>query len=749
MTQRIRNYIPIILSLLVLATGVWLKVEEPYAIKRLQYIVFDQYQAHYPRAYEPLGVRVIDIDDESLRRLGQWPWPRDLMARLVTRLQELGAAVQAFDIVFAEPDRTSPDTMAQDWPIDATAREQIKALPNHDLAFAEALAQIYAVTGYVLSNVETGNLPPKKASVVAVGASNAEGEAVADPYAYVAGHYNGAVTNLPILDEVAEGSGYFTNMADEDGLIRRVPLLLGINGEVVPSLAMETLRVLQGAKSYVAKMVGSSDESGSSGEFTFIRNGQLEIPVDRQGNMLMHYTPFTQDRYIPAWEVLEPDFDPSRVEGHILFYGTSAPGLKDLRATPLKADLPGVEVHVQVVEQILAQHFLSRPSVLFALEIVGMVLGGLLAMFYMARLSAVWGACLMASLLCGAVWLSFYLYRTEGLLIDPVTPGLVIAVLYLTESMRRYIISEAQRKQVRGAFSQYMSPALVAKLARDPQSLKLGGEMKHMTVLFCDVRGFTTLSEQYNAEELTKFINSFLTPMTDVILRRKGTIDKYMGDCIMAFWNAPLDDPEHPKNACISALEMIDAVAAINEQRRVKAREEKVSFLPLNIGIGINSGEMCVGNMGSEQRFDYSVLGDEVNLGSRLEGQSKSYGVTVVISAATEAFVPEMATLELDLIMVKGKTKAVRIFALLGDESLAEDERFRKVKTLWHKVLKTYRSQNWDEAENYIALCHTAAHEIDHVNIDGLLALYQERLEAYRLKPPMEHWDGVFQATTK
>jgi adenylate cyclase len=512
---------------------------------------------------------------------------------------------------------------------------------------------------------------------------------------------------------------------------------------------MEMLRVLQGAKTYVITRDAANALTGQVGEITSVRNGDFVIPTDPNGQILMHYTPHEPDRYISAHEILQEDFDPARVEGHALIFGTSAPGLQDLRATPLDPVLPGVEVHVQLLEQVLTGSFLSRPYFAKGVEMLLMVCGGLLAMFYMARLSPVGGAVLMAGLLGGSVRGSAWLYQTEGYLLDPVTPGLVILLLYLTESMRRYMLSEQQRRQVRGAFAQYMSPALVAKLAKEPDSLKLGGEMKHMTVLFCDVRGFTTLSEQYNAEELTRFINSFLTPMTDVILKKKGTIDKYMGDCIMAFWNAPLEDAEHPKNACLSALGMIEAVSAINQQRREKAREEKKSFLPLNIGIGVNTGEMCVGNMGSEQRFDYSVLGDEVNLGSRLEGQSKTYGVTVVISAATQAFVPELATLEIDRIMVKGKTKAVTIYALLGDELLAEDERFGKVAELWEKVLKTYRSCNWDEAENYIALCHTAAHDLDDIHIDGLLALYQERLESYRLKPPPEGWDGVFRATSK
>lgn len=736
--------LPILVSFAVLGLAVFVKSHQYGFIEQLQNKVFDQYQIRYPRIYEPAGVKIIDIDDESLQRLGHWPWNRQLMAQLVTRLNELGASVIGFDIVFAEPDGTSPHQLAKLWDAKGALKTQLASLPDHDRLFAEALAGSYAVTGYVLTHESTPHLPTRKYGFSFAGMEGSQ------PSDFLLG-FDAATTNLKELEDAAEGNGFFNNTPDADGIVRRVPLALALGKDVYFSLAMEALRVAQGASSYIIKMAGASGEEsyGEASGITEIRNGKFKIPTDAGGNFLVHYTTFQPERYIPAWKVLEPDFDPKQVEGHILFFGTSAPGLKDLRATPLNPSLAGVEVHVQALEQILTGKFLYRPDWILYAETVSMLVVGLLLMAVMAQLTAVWGAVFMVAAQGGALWFSVHMFRADGYLIDPISPGLVILMLYLTESLRRYILSESERKQVRSAFSQYMSPVLVAQLAKHPEKLKLGGEMKTLTVLFCDIRGFTTISERFNAQQLTTFINRFLTPMSNVILEHHGTIDKYMGDCIMAFWNAPLDDPHHARHGCISALNMFKALDALNATMAEEARQAGTTPLPVGIGIGLNSGEICVGNMGSEQRFDYSVLGDDVNLASRLEGQSKTYGVGVVIGQNTAAFVPDLATIELDRIQVKGKTEAVTIHALLGDESLADDLHFQKLKELWSKALVSYRAQHWDETTNFINLCrhHLEKHAI--AKLDGLFELYEERLATYRITPPPEGWTGVYEAKSK
>jgi adenylate cyclase len=312
--------------------------------------------------------------------------------------------------------------------------------------------------------------------------------------------------------------------------------------------------------------------------------------------------------------------------------------------------------------------------------------------------------------------------------------------------MQNFLQSEAQRRRVRGAFSRYLSPTLVDELAAHPDKLRLGGEMRDMTLLFSDVRGFTTISEQLDPHALTHLINRFLTPMTEVILSRRGCIDKYMGDCVMAFWNAPLDDPEHPRHACDAALAMVMALAELNAKLATETAEFGHPLPPLVVGIGINTGACCVGNMGSDQRFDYSVISDEVNLASRLEGQSKTYGVTVVLGENTYARVPELATLELDLIRVKGKTRPVRIFVLLGDEALASRDSFHQLVKAHDGMLAAFRGQRWEEALGALSSCRGLGAGL---GLEGLYALYEERIEGFRASPPGPDWDGVYVAKTK
>ncbi|MBM3571087.1 MAG: adenylate/guanylate cyclase domain-containing protein, partial [Alphaproteobacteria bacterium] len=336
-------------------------------------------------------------------------------------------------------------------------------------------------------------------------------------------------------------------------------------------------------------------------------------------------------------------------------------------------------------------------------------------------------------------------------LFDPVYPSAVILMVYIAESLILYFRSEAERRTVRTAFSRYMSPALVAQLAQHPERLKLGGQMRDMTLLFCDIRGFTTISEQFDAEGLTRFINRFLTPMTDVILGKQGTIDKYMGDAIMAFWNAPLDDPHHAANACRAALTMIADLSALNQNWRKEAEAEGRPFRPVDIGIGLNSGLCCVGNMGSDQRFDYSVLGDDVNLASRLEGQSKTYGVAIVVGENTRARAPGFATLEIDLIKVKGKTKPVRIFTLAGDEAEVASNSFQTLKSTHDAMMAAYRGQDWNGAERSLEQCREMVKGRSRAagRFDGLYDVYAERIAEFRARPPGPDWDGVYVAMTK
>ncbi len=524
--------------------------------------------------------------------------------------------------------------------------------------------------------------------------------------------------------------------------------LLRLDSRLYPSLVAEAIRVGVGARTFIVKASGASGAQ-SFGAKTGINNvkiGPLVIPTDGTGQLWLHFRSTMEDVTLPAWKVLSGTLANGAVDGAVIVVGTSAAGLLDLRRTPVDPAMPGVDAHAQALEQILLGHFLERPDWAEGAEISFILILGLALILLVARVGALWAALIGAVAIAAAFGGSWYGYRVERLLLDPVMPSLATLAVYLTGSLLTYVRTEAEKRQVRGAFAQYLSPALVDELAKDPSRRKLGGETRDMTFLFCDVRGFTSISEQFkaNPQGLTQLINRFLTPMTDAIMARRGTIDKYMGDCIMAFWNAPLEDAEHARHACASALAMVDELGRLNERLAAEAAAAKRPHQPLAIGIGLNSGEVVVGNMGSEQRFDYSVLGDAVNLASRLEGQSKTYGVTVVIGETTRGAASDFATVELDLIAVKGKAEAVRIHALLGSPLLSEEPYFRHFAEDHAAMIEAYRSQDWEEAEHKIAECRALMPALG-----PLYDMFQERIAEFRASPPGADWDGVYIAKSK
>jgi adenylate cyclase len=760
---------------LVLTAMLALRAWDPVLLQQLRWLAFDAYQRFEPRIYDPaVPVKIVDIDDESLARIGPWPWPRPHVADLLERLAGAGVAAIAFDMVFAEPDRSSPEQAFSLWPatLEVLAlRNSVALLPSHDSILAEAIEQAPVVTGFVLTNTKGASSSPSdhplsvakplpERLVTPVLADAPAGDELSappvprvpvpkatfasagdDPALFVR-TFTSAVANLLELEMVALGNGALNSTPDVDQVIRRVPLVLALQGQLYPSLIAEALRVAQRARTNVVKSSGASGiwSFGERTGVSAIRIGQLEMPTDPEGRLWVKFTKHEPARYVRAWTVLADDFDPETVAGQIVLVGTSAAGLHDIRATPLDPSIPGVEIHAQAIEQILAGDFLNRPDFADGMELAYMLALGLIVIIMLRAMGAVVSFAVggLATLLVFAgSWLSFESY---GWLFDPVQPSLMVLLVFATAEGVSYIQSEAERRQIRGAFKQYLAPELVDELARHPERLRLGGEQRTMTIMFCDVRGFTSISEQYKTDPqgLTALVNRLLTPMTNVVLGCKGTIDKYIGDCIMAFWNAPLDDPDHAAHACRAALGMHAAICRLN----VALAEEKT--LQVAIGIGINTGQCVVGNMGSEQRFDYSVLGDSVNLASRLEGQSKAYAVPIIISEETQRLAPDFASLELDLIAVKGKKEAVRIFALLGEPEVAASAPFGQLRARHRAMLEAYRGQRWDEARTLIAECRTLDHRLDE-----LYDVYEARIHAMQQNPPGPNWDGVFVATSK
>lgn len=726
---------------LVLLGAIGLRLSNVPVLEETQLRVFDAFQRLRPRTYQASPVRIVDLDDESLARLGQWPWPRTQVAQLVRRLADAGAAAIVFDIVFAEPDRTSPASILPLWPstpeIEAL-RAHSDELPNHDELLAQALSGNRVITAMTLTHESNAREPARKAGFSYAG----------DDPRFFLPRFHGVVATLEPLEAAAAGNGSVTIIPDRDGLIRRIPLVFRLHDLLYPSLAAEAIRVAQGASAYLLKSSGASGEAsfGAHTGITQIKTGRIAIPTDGQGRMWLFDTGYVPERFIPAWRILSEDIPPD-LTGQIVFIGTSAAGLKDIRATPLNPVAAGVEVHAQLVEQILHQEFLQRPDWADGAEALYVVALGLVLIALLPRLGPAWCALFGGAAIVAVVAFSWHAFSARRWLLDPVFPFLVTLVTYMTASLMSFLRTEAERRRVRHAFSRYMSPELVRRLAEHPGQLKLGGEMRNMSLLFADIRGFTTISEQFDPQELTSFINRFLTPMTARIMQHQGTIDKYMGDCIMAFWNAPLDDADHARHACQAALEMRDYLVHWNQELRAETEAAGKPFHQIHIGIGINTGNCCVGNMGSDQRFDYSVLGDEVNLASRLEGQSKIYNADIVIGANTYEQALDYAALELDLITVKGKTKPVRIFAVLGDPGFGTNEEFLALATHHEQMLEAYRSRRWDEALALIGQCLEL--DMKRTRLRVLYALYTERIDAFRAHPPSADWDGSHAATAK
>ena len=724
----------------VIAAALALRVWDPVPVARMRALFFDAYQQVQPRKFNPaLPVRIVDIDEESLKRLGQWPWPRTLLAELIEKLNANGAAVIGFDMVFPEPDRLSPANALKSWPkshVLQDLRQEMEKLPSNDQVFAEAIGQAPVVLGFVAS--------PQGTTIPEIKASFAHG---GDDPKLFAPFYPGAVASLRQMQDKAQGAGALNWLPEHDQIIRRMPMLVRVADNLYPSLVADVLRLAQGATTYVVKSSGASGEKafGEKTGIVKVRIGEFEVPTEANGQMWLRFTYHDARRYLPAWRVLNGDIGKDKIEGRILLIGTSAAGLLDLRATPLEASVPGVELHAQAVEQILQGAFLLRPDFATPAELLYILVLGLLIAAFVYRAGAIGSAVLGGIATAAVLGISWYAFDAFGWLVDPVYPAIALTAVYLTSMLLVFLRTERERNRVRHAFSHYMAPALVKRLADEPWRLKLGGETRDMTLLFSDVRDFTTISEGLDAEELTRFLNELFTPLSNIILEEQGTIDKFMGDSVMAFWNAPLDDAEHPSHACRAALRMMEQMQGLNNHWRAEAEAKGRPFKPVKIGIGVNTGMCCVGNLGTETRFDYSVIGDNVNVASRLEGQSKTYNMPIIVGESTTARAPNFAFLELDMLKVKGKTTATRIFALLGDDAVKQSPAFIDLADRHGQFLKAYRAQDWDAAETLAQGCKS----MNTASLPGLYALYRERIAFFRQNPPPPNWDGTAEAVSK
>ncbi|MCA8926767.1 MAG: adenylate/guanylate cyclase domain-containing protein [Alphaproteobacteria bacterium] len=741
-----RRLVVMAMGLLALALALALRWFDPGPLIIARHLVFDQYQLWQPRVYAPAPVRVITIDEDSLARLGQWPWPRHYIAQMIDNLTEMGAAAIAFDIIFAEPDRTSPDRVVADWSMDQKHRQEIEPLvrdlPDHDELLRRAIASSPTVLGMILKPGDDKSFKFQRK------AGFAGHQDVIDRIP----KYGSASRNLLPLEEAASGIANFGYTPERDGIVRRIPLLGQIHGVVLPTISIEALRVAQNASTIIARSAEAAGEDrfGTMLGLNLLRVGQIEVPMTADSRFWVHYTRPMAEREVPAWKILqEPNSVIDKIEGQIVLIGATAPGLRDLRATPFRSDAPGILIHAQALEQMILGDFLLRPGWANAAEFLGLAVLGLIFAMATPWLGPMYCALIGIVIAAGGAYASWFAYANANLLVDPLYATLAALIVYLVVTATQYVLSERERTRVRSTFGRYLSPALVQRMADSGEDPQLGGVQRQLTLMFCDIRGFTPISESMTPFQLTQFINKFLTPMTDTILSTGGTIDKYMGDAIMAFWNAPLDEPQHASRAVHATLQMRERLRVLEPQWRLEAEAEGRELPPVRIGMGINTGDCVVGNVGSDQRFDYSCLGDTVNTASRLEGQSKTYGVDLVVGEDSVELAPGFAYLELDLIRVKGKQNAVRIFTVLGGADLAETPDYRALKAHHEAVLAAYRAQDWAEAIRLIEIRERAAVGDLPGGLDGLYAEYLARIRELVDEPPGSDWDGVYEAKSK
>src|SRR5882762_6745871 len=531
-----------------------LRIADPAPVEEIRVRTFDTFQRIDPRVKTARPVTIVDINEESLAKLGQWPWPRTRIADMIANLTKLGAVVIAFDVIFAEPDRLNPEAAADTFRnLDEATRDKLRTLPSNDQIFADAMRQSRVVLGesglpYVLSEFDN-TLPVTGLAMLG------------DPPQPFLLDFPGLLRNVHVLEEAAAGRGLFTIKPERDGIVRRVPMMMLVQGAPMPSLSFEILRVATGTDTIFIK----SEKAGIKS----IAVKGFEVPTDHNGQLWVHFARRDPSIYVSASDVLEGRVAPEKIARKLVLIGTSAVGLLDLKTTPIDPVMPGVEVHAQVLESALTRAVLSEPNYSTLVELCAAILLGLLVIAFaplFGPVTLVAVGALLASLLVGTSW---YFYTQHRLLIDFTYPLLSTTSIYLTLIFTSFVREQKQRRQIRSAFGQYLSPALVEQLAQAPEKLVLGGEEREMTIMFSDVRGFTSISESYknDPQGLTALMNRFLTPLTNAILERKGYIDKYMGDAIMAFWNAPLDDREHQLNACEAAVDMLERIDVLNKQR--------------------------------------------------------------------------------------------------------------------------------------------------------------------------------------
>jgi len=706
------------------------------AIDRVESWLYDAWLKQTAKGGVDDRITLLDIDEKSLQEIGRWPWNRDKMVVLLDRLfDQYQVAAVGFDVVFGEADNSSGlDTLTRLAQKElATHRDFRKALErlkpelDYDARFAKALAERPVTLGYYfippdMGVIRTGSLPAPVLPAHAFGDFRLE---VAEPTGYGA--------NLPQFQRAAQAAGFFNMLADDDGTARRMRMVLPFESGYHLSLSASTLRLAFGGE---MPRAGSTTTRflGRDYRQPWIEVGGLKVPLNRDGTVHVPYRAGAPFPYVSAADVLKGRAKIAQLENRILLVGSTAPGLSDLRVTPFSSTFPGVEIHAHLIAGMLDGNTRYTPAWADDARLLAvLLLGGLIA-WMMIRLGPTPG--LVAMLLALMVLLGAYAWAWQRLWVIPIgAPLITVLGLYILNAAYGFFTVSAARQHITRLFGQYVPPELAAEMSANPAHYTMAAQSREMSVLFSDIRGFTDFSENLSPTELADVLNAYLNTMTQIVQKQRGTIDKYIGDAIMAFWNAPVDLPDHAARAVQTALDMQAALPKLNKDFATRG------WPNVKIGVGVNTGRMSVGNMGSEFRMSYTVMGDAVNMGSRLEGITKQYGVGILATEATVAADPVHAFMKVDDVRVKGKQKPVEIYEVLGEKATLPAETLENARA-FETAFAAYQRQQWDDAERQLRELNARAPRV-------LYDIYLERIALSRAKPPAPDWDGVFVYTTK
>jgi adenylate cyclase len=659
--------------LIVLLVGI--RFVDPPPVQALRFVYFDQLQKWQPRPFDQLPVRVVDIDEDSLDEHGQWPWPRSKLAEMVTRLNEAGAATVVFDVLFLEEDRLSiKNLLSQSELSELLANADRSALPDNDAIFARSMAETNVVLG-VTNDARSSSEFPQKAGLVEIGSNPSEGFPVTLGFA----------TPIPQLAEAAKGLGSL-NMSPYDTTerVRRVPMMWRDNeGHVIPSLVVEALRTATGEQTILVQ--GAGDRSGVT---EAIRVGPFTIPTREDGSLWVRFRPDDAALYVSAHDVLTAPAASLRSSfgGSIVLIGTSAAGLSDIRTTAVGEDVPGVSIHAQMIEQILQETFIKRDDFVEGMEVLAFLILGIVLLWIMSFTGPV------VSLSAGAavggiiVTASWMLFQEKTIMYDITFPVFGGFLFFTAMTAFQFLIADREKKMIRKSFSHYVAPEVLAEIEKRGYDINLGGELKPISVLFCDIRNFTALSETVSPTEMVSILNDVFTELSDVIMKEKGTIDKFIGDSIMAFWNAPLDVEDYARRSCRAALHMRSTLEDLNPKLGLKTDKT------IELAIGISMGTACVGNVGSRDRFDYSAIGDVVNRAARIEAGVRQVGYDILVSEDVKEAAPDFAFLEAGGLKFKGVSKRVPLYAVIGEPEFAENPNFKALRELHLRLLEDLRN---------------------------------------------------------